>query len=63
MDGAAQKLLQCAPRTVGQRAVLVKIIFPLLATIPTQLASYYMSVMRGYDPDFPRNLSKTLTVD
>ena len=28
-----------------------------------QLLSYYMSVARGYDPDFPRNLSKTLTVD
>jgi len=35
----------------------------LLAVIPLQLASYYMSVRRGNDPDFPRNLSKTLTVD
>jgi glutamine---fructose-6-phosphate transaminase (isomerizing) len=35
----------------------------LLAVLPLQLLSYYMSVMRGYDPDFPRNLSKTLTVD
>jgi len=36
---------------------------PLLAVIPLQLLSYYMAVGRGYDPDFPRNLSKTLTVD
>ena len=35
----------------------------LLAVLPLQLLSYYMSVMRGFDPDFPRNLSKTLTVD
>ncbi len=35
----------------------------LLATIPLQLISYYMSIARGIDPDFPRNLSKTLTVD
>lgn len=35
----------------------------LLAVIPLQLLSYYMSLKRGYDPDFPRNLSKTLTVD
>ena len=35
----------------------------LLVTIPVQLLSYYMSTGRGYDPDFPRNLSKTLTVD
>jgi len=36
---------------------------PLLATVPLQLLSYRLSVARGYDPDFPRNLSKTLTVD
>lgn len=35
----------------------------LLSVLPLQLLSYEMSVMRGYDPDFPRNLSKTLTVD
>jgi glucosamine--fructose-6-phosphate aminotransferase (isomerizing) len=36
---------------------------PLLATLPLQLLSYRLSVARGLDPDFPRNLSKTLTVD
>jgi len=35
----------------------------LLAILPLQILSYHMSVARGYDPDFPRNLSKTLTVD
>jgi glucosamine--fructose-6-phosphate aminotransferase (isomerizing) len=35
----------------------------LLAILPLQLLSYHMSVARGFDPDFPRNLSKTLTVD
>ncbi|NWG07776.1 MAG: glutamine--fructose-6-phosphate transaminase (isomerizing) [Chloroflexi bacterium] len=35
----------------------------LLGVLPLQLLSYHMSVLRGYDPDFPRNLSKTLTVD
>ncbi|HSM72908.1 MAG TPA: glutamine--fructose-6-phosphate transaminase (isomerizing) [Anaerolineales bacterium] len=35
----------------------------LLGVLPLQLLSYNMSVMRGFDPDFPRNLSKTLTVD
>ena len=38
-------------------------ISPLLGVIPLQLLAYHMSVMRGFDPDFPRNLSKTLTVD
>jgi glucosamine--fructose-6-phosphate aminotransferase (isomerizing) len=36
---------------------------PLIATLPLQLLAYYHGVARGYDPDFPRNLSKTLTVD
>jgi glucosamine--fructose-6-phosphate aminotransferase (isomerizing) len=36
---------------------------PILATVPAQLVAYHMSVKRGLDPDFPRNLSKTLTVD
>lgn len=35
----------------------------LLAVLPLQMLSYHISVMRGFDPDFPRNLSKTLTVD
>ncbi|MCL7454741.1 MAG: SIS domain-containing protein [Anaerolineae bacterium] len=36
---------------------------PILLTLPAQLIAYHMSVARGIDPDFPRNLSKTLTVD
>jgi glucosamine--fructose-6-phosphate aminotransferase (isomerizing) len=35
----------------------------LLSVFPLQLLSYQLSLARGYDPDFPRNLSKTLTVD
>ena len=38
-------------------------IAPLLSVIPLQLLSYHMCILRGFDPDFPRNLSKTLTVD
>ncbi len=39
------------------------VLLPLLATLPLQLLSYRLSLALGYDPDFPRNLSKTLTVD
>lgn len=35
----------------------------LLSVLPLQLLSYKICVARGQDPDFPRNLSKTLTVD
>jgi glucosamine--fructose-6-phosphate aminotransferase (isomerizing) len=30
--------------------------------IPLQLIAYYTSVMKGLDPDKPRNLAKTVTV-
>ncbi|MHA2352855.1 MAG: glutamine--fructose-6-phosphate transaminase (isomerizing) [Candidatus Thorarchaeota archaeon] len=39
------------------------VINPLLDVIPLQLLSYYLSVDLGINPDLPRNLSKTLTVD
>jgi len=39
------------------------IFFPILSIIPLQLLAYRHSVSRGFDPDYPRNLSKTLTVD
>jgi glucosamine--fructose-6-phosphate aminotransferase (isomerizing) len=35
----------------------------ILAAIPLQMLAYRISVARGINPDFPRNLSKTLTVD
>jgi glucosamine--fructose-6-phosphate aminotransferase (isomerizing) len=40
-----------------------RFLVPILATVPVQLIAYHLSVARGIDPDFPRNLSKTLTVD
>jgi glucosamine--fructose-6-phosphate aminotransferase (isomerizing) len=40
-----------------------KIINPILAIIPMQLLAYRVSISRGFNPDYPRNLSKTLTVD
>ena len=42
---------------------LVPAAVALLSAVPMQLLSYHCSLARGYDPDFPRNLSKTLTVD
>lgn len=36
---------------------------PVLAIIPLQLISYYMSVTKGCDVDKPRNLAKSVTVE
>lgn len=35
----------------------------LLTVIPTQLFAYYCAIQRGYDPDKPRNLAKSVTVE
>jgi glucosamine--fructose-6-phosphate aminotransferase (isomerizing) len=36
---------------------------PILSVIPCQLYAYYCSVQRGLDPDKPRNLAKSVTVE
>ena len=41
----------------------IEMLVPLLATIPLQLLSYYIAVMRGCDVDMPRNLAKSVTVE
>ena len=36
---------------------------PILYTLPLQLLSYYVAVLRGTDVDQPRNLAKSVTVE
>jgi glucosamine--fructose-6-phosphate aminotransferase (isomerizing) len=40
-----------------------ELLVPLLATIPLQLLSYHIAVMRGCNVDQPRNLAKSVTVE
>lgn len=40
-----------------------ELLVPLLATIPLQLLSYHMAILRGCDVDQPRNLAKSVTVE
>ena len=35
---------------------------PLLTLVPMQMLAYYLARARGYDPDMPRNLAKSVTV-
>ena len=39
------------------------VLVPLIATIPMQLLSYHIAVMRGCNVDQPRNLAKSVTVE
>jgi glucosamine--fructose-6-phosphate aminotransferase (isomerizing) len=36
---------------------------PLTYIIPLQLLAYHISVERGFDPDKPRHLAKSVTVE
>jgi glutamine---fructose-6-phosphate transaminase (isomerizing) len=40
-----------------------ELLVPLLASIPLQLLSYHIAVMRGCNVDQPRNLAKSVTVE
>ncbi len=35
----------------------------LLAVVPLQLIAYELALIRGVNPDVPRNLAKAVTVD
>jgi glucosamine--fructose-6-phosphate aminotransferase (isomerizing) len=39
-----------------------EIFYPLVSIIPLQLLAYHAAVVRGLDPDKPRNLAKSVTV-
>lgn len=39
------------------------ILTPITHTPPQQLLAYYTAIEKGYDPDKPRNLAKTVTVE
>ncbi|HEY1054477.1 MAG TPA: glutamine--fructose-6-phosphate aminotransferase, partial [Emticicia sp.] len=39
------------------------LLLPLLTSIPLQLISYYIAVLRGRNVDQPRNLAKSVTVE
>lgn len=39
-----------------------ELLYPLVEVIPLQLISYYLALQNNADPDFPRNLAKSVTV-
>jgi glucosamine--fructose-6-phosphate aminotransferase (isomerizing) len=39
-----------------------EVLSPIPYVVPLQLLAYYMAVEKGYNPDTPRNLAKSVTV-
>ena len=40
-----------------------ELIAPIVYTIPLQLLSYFVAIIKGTDVDQPRNLAKSVTVE
>ncbi len=40
-----------------------ELLMPIAAVVPLQILAYYTSINRGNDPDKPRNLAKSVTVE
>ena len=40
-----------------------ELLMPITAVVPLQLLAYYTAIHRGTDPDKPRNLAKSVTVE
>lgn len=61
-QGSDEKFKDCC-----DTSVMLPEVSPLLASmisiIPAQLFAYYCSIQRGYNPDQPRNLAKSVTVE
>ncbi len=42
---------------------LPTVVTPMVYVVPLQLLAYYFAVGKGHDPDYPRNLAKSVTVE
>jgi len=42
---------------------LEELLLPILEVVPLQLLAYHIAVRKGFNPDHPRNLVKSVTVD
>jgi glucosamine--fructose-6-phosphate aminotransferase (isomerizing) len=55
-----------APNEVYDRFITLpqvdEFFYPLLEVIPFQMIAYYLALKRNADPDYPRNLAKSVTV-
>lgn len=58
-DGEVTKL---SDETIKIPSGIPSMLTPIVSVLPLQMFAYYMSVGKGYDPDFPRNLAKSVTV-
>lgn len=69
--GAKVFLVTCFPELCAQKEVAASVLIPacdpelspMLSVIPLQLLAYHVALALGNDPDKPRNLAKSVTVE
>ena len=58
-----EEIRNLSDRVIEIGESLPSLVTPLLYVIPMQLLAYYLSIIKGHDPDYPRNLAKSVTVE
>ena len=62
-DSCARELKEGVADYVIEIPHSEELLMPITAVVPLQLLAYYASIDRGNDPDKPRNLAKSVTVE
>ena len=62
MEEGDEELKRLADEAIEVPKGIPEILSPVLYVIPLQLFAYYMAIERKLDPDKPRNLAKSVTV-
>ena len=62
VDDQDKDVVNLSDEIVKLPSGIPSVLSPIVYVIPLQLFAYYMSVKKGNNPDFPRNLAKSVTV-
>ena len=62
IDENDDEISRLSDDAVRMPAGIPTILSPIVYVLPLQLLAYEIAVRRGYNPDFPRNLAKSVTV-
>ena len=63
ITGVSEKEIKALSDSVIEIPDTLDCLSPLLTTVPLQLLSYHVAVLRGCNVDQPRNLAKSVTVE
>jgi len=62
VDEQNGEISSLSEETIKLPSGIPSLLTPIVYILPLQLFAYHMAVRKGYDPDFPRNLAKSVTV-